>query len=348
VDPPVPAPARTRAAAPAVEWDGCRLRVLDQTALPERERVIELRSAAEVASAIRRLAVRGAPLIGVAAGYGLAMDAARVPSDEAIDVAASGLRAARPTAANLGWAVERVRRAAVSVPPPHRAAAARAEAEAIEAENAADGAEMADRAAELLEGARRLLTHCNTGELACGARGSALGVVLAMAERRPDVHVLVCETRPLLQGARLTTWELARRGIDHELIVDAAAAGLIRAGEVDAVVVGFDRAAANGDVANKVGTYGPALAARAAGIPFVFAGPMSSIDPTLRSGDEITIEERDPDEVRRVGGRLLAPPGTPCRNPAFDITPAELITALVTERGVARPVNRETMAALAR
>jgi methylthioribose-1-phosphate isomerase len=146
----------------------------------------------------------------------------------------------------------------------------------------------------------------------------------------------------------LTTWELARRGIDHELIVDAAAAGLIRAGEVDAVVVGFDRAAANGDVANKVGTYGHALAARAAGIPFVFAGPMSSIDPTLRSGDEITIEERDPDEVRRVGGRLLAPPGTPCRNPAFDITPAELITALVTERGVARPVNRETMAALAR
>ena len=341
------APARARPAPPPVKWDGRCLRVLDQTALPERERVIELRTAAEVSAAIRRLAVRGAPLIGVVAGYGLAMDAAHAPGDEAIDDAASILRSARPTAANLGWAVERVRRAAASAPPARRGAAARAEAEAIEAENATDGAEMADRAAELLEGARNLLTHCNTGELACGARGSALGVVMAMAERRPDVHVLVCETRPLLQGARLTTWELARRGIRHELIVDAAAAGLIRAGEVDAVVVGFDRAAANGDVANKVGTYAHALAARAAGIPFVFAGPTSSIDSTLGSGDEITIEERDPDEVRHAGGRLLVPAGTPCRNPAFDITPAELITALVTERGIARPVNRATMAALA-
>ena len=159
--------------------------------------------------------------------------------------------------------------------------------------------------------------------------------------------MLVCETRPLLQGARLTTWELAREGISHELIVDGAAAGLIRCGEVDAVVVGFDRAAANGDVANKVGTYAHALAARAAGIPFVFTGPSSSIDPTVTSGDEIPIEERDPDEVRHAGGRLLAPPGTRCRNPAFDITPAELITALVTERGVARPVNPDTMATLA-
>ena len=341
------APARACPGPPAVEWDGRSLRVLDQTALPEFERVIELGSAAEVAAAIRRLAVRGAPLIGVVAGYGLAMGVARAPGDEAIEAAASVLRSARPTAANLGWAVERVRRAALSGPPAQRAAAARAEAEAIEAENAADGVEMAGRAVELLAGARRLLTHCNTGELACGARGSALGVVLEMAERRPDLHVLVCETRPLLQGARLTTWELAREGISHELIVDGAAAGLIRGGEVDAVVVGFDRAAANGDVANKVGTYAHALAARAAGIPFVFAGPSSSIDPTVGSGDEIPIEERDPDEVRHAGGRLLAPPGTLCRNPAFDITPAELITALVTERGVARPVNPDTMATLA-
>lgn len=341
------APARTRPGPPAVEWDGRCLRVLDQTALPEAERVVELGGAAEVAAAIRRLAVRGAPLIGVVAGYGLAMEAERAGSEEAIDAAASVLRSARPTAANLGWAVERVRRATLAAPAAQRAAAARAEAEAIEAENAAGGAEMADRAADLLAGARRLLTHCNTGELACGARGSALGVVFAIAERRPDLHVLVCETRPLLQGARLTTWELAREGISHELIVDAAAAGLIRAGEVDAVVVGFDRAAANGDVANKVGTYAHALAARAAGIPFVFAGPTSSIDPSLPSGDAIPIEERDPDEVRHAGGRLLAPPDTPCRNPAFDITPAELVTALVTERGVARPVNRDTMAALA-
>jgi methylthioribose-1-phosphate isomerase len=342
----VSAPARARPAPAPVEWDGRRLRVLDQTLLPAAERVIELHAAAEVAAAIRRLAVRGAPLIGVVAGYGLAMEAARTPSNEALEAAATLLRSARPTAANLGWAVERVRRAALSVPPARRAATARAEAESIEAENAADGARMAERAADLLGAAGRLLTHCNTGELACGARGSAMGVVKAMAERRPDLQVLVCETRPLLQGARLTTWELARQGISHELIVDAAAAGLIRAGEVDAVVVGFDRAAANGDVANKVGTYAHALAARAAGVPFVFAGPTSSIDPTLRSGDEIVIEERDPDEVRHAAGTLVAPPGTPARNPAFDVTPAELITALVTERGVARPVSSETMAAL--
>jgi len=167
-----------------------------------------------------------------------------------------------------------------------------------------------------------------------------------MAERDPNLHVLVCETRPLLQGARLTTWELARAGISHELIVDAAAAGLIRGGEAGAVVVGFDRMAANGDTANKVGTYGHALAARAAQIPFVFAGPLSSIDVSLASGEEIRIEERDGDEVRRAGGALLTLPATPVRNPAFDVTPAELVTAVVTESGLARPVNSETIAAL--
>jgi methylthioribose-1-phosphate isomerase len=167
-----------------------------------------------------------------------------------------------------------------------------------------------------------------------------------MADRDPRLHVLVCETRPLLQGARLTTWELARAGISHELIVDAAAAGLIRAGEAGAVVVGFDRMAANGDTANKVGTYGHALAARAAGIPFVFAGPRSSIDASLGAGEEISIEERDGDEVRRAGGALVTVPGTPVRNPAFDVTPADLITAVVTEAGIAQPVDRETIAAL--
>ncbi|MGI8511221.1 MAG: S-methyl-5-thioribose-1-phosphate isomerase, partial [Solirubrobacteraceae bacterium] len=226
------------------------------------------------------------------------------------------------------------------------ALAARAEAEAIERENREAGAALAQRGADFLRGARRVLTHCNTGELAAAGRGSALGVVAAMAERDPGVRVLVCETRPLLQGARLTTWELAAAGIGHELIVDAAAAGLMRRGEVDAVLVGFDRAAANGDTANKVGTYGHALAARAAQIPFVFAGPTSSIDPTLASGEAIELEERDPDEVRHAAGVLLTVPGTPCRNPAFDVTPAELVTAVVTERGVAQPVNRQTMAAL--
>jgi methylthioribose-1-phosphate isomerase len=344
----VAAPARERAAPPPVAWDGRRLRVLDQTALPAEERVLELDDGRAVADAIRRLAVRGAPLIGVTAAYGLAMEVARDPRGEAVEAGARRLRESRPTAANLGWAVERVRRAALAAPEAQRAPAARAEAERIETENARDGAAMSERAADLLAGAGRVLTHCNTGRLACGAPGSALGAIAVMASRRPDLRVLVCETRPLLQGARLTTWELARAGIAHELIVDAAAAGLVRAGEVDAVVVGFDRAAANGDVANKVGTYGHALAAAAAGIPFVFVGPTSSIDPATGSGDEIVIEERGADEVLRPGGATVAPAGTPCRNPAFDVTPAHLVTALVTETGVARPVDADSVAALLR
>jgi methylthioribose-1-phosphate isomerase len=252
---------------------------------------------------------------------------------------------------NLAWAVERVATAArAAAAGPAMAAAARAEAEAIAAENVAAGQALAARGAELLAelGVRRVLTHCNTGELACGARGSALGVIAALAEREAGVHVLVCETRPLLQGARLTAWELAGLGVPHELIVDAAAAGLIRAGEADAVVVGFDRMAANGDAANKVGTYGHALAARAAGVPFLFAGPTSSIDAALAGGEEIEIEERDGDEVRRAGAQLLTLPDTPVRNPAFDVTPAELVSAVVTERGVARPVGPDTVAALLR
>jgi methylthioribose-1-phosphate isomerase len=334
-------------AAPAVlRWDGERLRVLDQTLLPAREEELVLDDAGAVADAIGRLAVRGAPLIGVAAAYGIAMAVAADARDAEIDRAAAALSAARPTAANLAWAVQRVRRAALAAPPDERPAAARGEAEKIEAENARGGAEMAQRAADLLGEPRRVLTHCNTGELACGARGSALGVVMALAERDPSVEVLVCETRPLLQGARLTVWELARMGIGHELIVDGAAAGLIRGGEADAVVVGFDRAAANGDVANKVGTYAHALAANAAGIPFVVAGPTSSIDAEAATGDSIEIEERGGDEVRHAGGALLTLPDTPVRNPAFDITPADLVTALVTERGVAQPVNRETVARL--
>jgi methylthioribose-1-phosphate isomerase len=334
------------AAPPPLRWDGSRLHVLDQTRLPAREQVVALTGAADTADAIRRLVVRGAPLIGVVAGYGLAMELAGEPSLGALERGAQELRSARPTAANLAWAVDRVAAAARAAGPAGLAGAARAEAEAIEAENAAAGAALAERGADLLAGTTRVLTHCNTGALACGTRGSGLGVIMAMAERDPRLHVLVCETRPLLQGARLTTWELARAGISHELIVDAAAAGLIRRGEAGAVVVGFDRMAANGDTANKVGTYGHALAARAAGIPFVFAGPRSSIDPTLASGAEISIEERDGDEVRLAGGTLVTVPDTRVRNPAFDVTPAELVTAVVTEAGVARPVDRVTIAAL--
>ena len=236
--------------------------------------------------------------------------------------------------------------ATLAAPPDERAAVARTEAETIHASEDAASAAIALLGADLLAGSRRILTHCNTGALACGGTGSALAVAVELAER-DDITVLACETRPLLQGARLTIWELRRAGIAHELLVDGAAAGLIRRGEIDAVIVGCDRVAANGDVANKVGTYAHALAARAAGIPFVVAGPTSTIDASIATGEEIVIEERDMDEVRHAGGALLTEAGTPCRNPAFDVTPAELVTALVTERGIASPVTTESVMALA-
>ncbi|MEA2126794.1 MAG: methylthioribose-phosphate isomerase [Solirubrobacteraceae bacterium] len=298
-------------------WTGAALEVLDQTLLPHAEVVTALETADAVADAIRRLAVRGAPLIGVAAAYGVVLAGAD-------DAAIARLRAARPTAVNLAWAVDRV------VAAPDRLA----EAQAIEREDEEASAALARHGADALEaalgdGPLRLMTHCNTGALAASGRGTALGVVCELADRR-DVSVLVCEARPLLQGARLTTWELARAGIPHELIVDSAGAGLIARGEVDAVITGFDRVAANGDVCNKVGTYGLALAAHAAGVPFVAAGPSSSVDADTPTGADIEVEERDAGEVLRD----WAPPGTRVRNPAFDVTPAALVWALVTESGV--------------
>jgi methylthioribose-1-phosphate isomerase len=329
----------------ALRWDGRALRVLDQTLLPAREDWLELTGAEDTAAAIRRLSVRGAPLIGMVAAYGLALELARRPGLGTLERAADLLVAARPTAVNLAWAVERVRAAALAAGPASMAGAARAEAERIHAEEDAASAAIARHGADLLAGARRILTICNTGALAAGGEGTALAVVLEL-HRRDGVEVLACETRPLLQGARLTAWELGRAGVPHELVVDSAAAGLIRRGLADAVIAGTDRVAANGDVANKVGTYALALAARAAGIPFVIAGPTSSIDASLPDGDRIEIEERDADEVRAFGGVPVAPPGTRVRNPAFDVTPADLVTALVTERGVAAPPTAGSIAAL--
>jgi methylthioribose-1-phosphate isomerase len=324
------------AAPPPIEWTGDELRLLDQTLLPAREEVLALRDAEGVAEAIRRLAVRGAPNIGIAAAYGLALEAGEA---ESLERAWALLRSSRPTAVNLSYAVDRVRAAALA----GGAAAARAEAEAIHAEEDAASEAIARHGAALLANARRPMTICNTGALAAGGAGTALAVIAALPEIE---EVLACETRPLLQGARLTVYELRRLGIPHALVVDGAAPGLIRRGEVDAVVVGCDRVAASGDVANKVGTYSLALACAAAGIPFVVAGPTSSIDARTPDGAAIPIEERDADEVLHAGGALLTLPGTPVRNPAFDVTPAALITALVTERGVAQPVDRHSVAAL--
>ncbi|WP_372788191.1 S-methyl-5-thioribose-1-phosphate isomerase [Paraconexibacter sp.] len=342
------------AAAPparALRWDGARLELLDQTRLPDREIWLTPAGAEEVAVAIERLAVRGAPNIGIAAAYGLAMEVTATPGLGTLEAAWERLRTSRPTAVNLGWAVDRVRAAALAAGPARMAAAAREQAQAIHAWEDEASALLCAAGAGLLRDlvpARepvRVLTHCNTGALATGGTGSALGVIAELARHRA-VEVLACETRPLLQGARLTAWELGRLGIPHALLVDGAAAGLIARGEVDAVIVGCDRVAANGDTANKVGTYAHALAAGAAGIPFLVAGPTSSIDPHIAHGDDIAIEERDAREVTHVAGSPTAPLGTQARNPAFDVTPARLITALVTERGVARPVEPRTVGAL--
>jgi methylthioribose-1-phosphate isomerase len=313
----VAAPAQRTRPVAALRFDGEALVVLDQTLLPGREEYLRLTTPDAVAEAIRRLAIRGAPLIGVAAGYGVALDPG----------GAEVLKAARPTAVNLAYAVDRV----------YAAADRLAEARAIHAEEEAASGAIAEHGAELLGGARRILTHCNTGALAAPGRGTAFAVIAELHDRGMLTGVVATESRPLLQGARLTAYELGRYGIPHELIVDSAAAGLIAAGTVDAVIVGCDRVAANGDVANKVGTYPLALAAHAAGVPFVVAGPTSTIDLDCPTGRDIVIEERDPDEVRTAAGQALAPAGTRCRNPAFDVTPARYITALVTERGVLQP-----------
>jgi methylthioribose-1-phosphate isomerase len=337
-----------RRAAPmrAVYFDGRVLRAVDQTLLPWQRIELSLHDAEEVAAAIRRLAVRGAPLIGVAAAYGVALELARDCTTRALDRACTLLGQARPTAVNLRHALERVEAAALAVPEHEMAAAALTSARAVEADEVAASAAMAANGAELLSGAAAVLTHCNAGALAAPGRGTALAVIAELADRGSLGKVLLTETRPLLQGARLTAYELSALEIPHQLVIDSAAPALIAAGEVQAVVVGCDRVAANGDVANKVGTYSLALAANAASIPFVVVGPTSTIDTDCADGGQIVIEERSADEVRSAAGHPTAPPGTDCRNPAFDVTPSHLITALVTERGVVQPVNSVSVATL--
>jgi methylthioribose-1-phosphate isomerase len=342
----------TTAPVVAVHYADGALRAIDQTQLPWREVELELRCADDVVAAIRRLSIRGAPLIGVAGAYGVALELARDP--DALQAACTALAGARPTAVNLAHAVERVRGAVLVAGAAGTTVAAEvalAEARALHAEEEAASGAIARHGADLLAGRRRILTHCNTGALAAPGRGTALAVIAELSDRGELELVLAAESRPLLQGARLTVYELRRLGIDHALVVDGAAAGLIAAGEVDAVIVGCDRVAANGDVANKVGTYPHALAAAATGIPFVVAGPCTTIDPACLSGSEIVVEQRDGDEVRGAGlwreePLALTVAGTPCRNPAFDITPAALVTALVTERGVAAPPTRESVSGL--
>ncbi len=339
----------------AVRWaaDSRAVEVLDQTRLPEAEVWLRLGSAAEVAEAIRRLRVRGAPAIGIAAARGLALELALATSlepaafDARLAETAATLKGARPTAVNLAWAVDRL----CAVAAEHRgkgpggvACKVWGEADRIAAEDAAMCRAIGEHALGLFpepDGRPlEVLTHCNAGALATGGIGTALAGVYLAAERGRSVHVWVDETRPLLQGSRLTAWELGRAGIPATVIVDSVAASLMAAGKVDLVITGADRIAANGDAANKIGTYALAVLARHHAVPFYVAAPSSTVDPATPTGAAIPIEERGADEVRRGFGRLTAPATVPVFAPAFDVTPAALIAAIVTDRGVLRPPYR--------
>jgi methylthioribose-1-phosphate isomerase len=326
-----------------VAWQEDRVVLLDQRRLPTEEIEIECRTWQEVAEAIRTLAVRGAPAIGVTAAFGLALAGLRSPASSPdglladLERAAAGLAATRPTAVNLFWALDRMRRRAETLRGEPLETIRRSlvvEAGRILAEDIEANRRLGAHGAWLVPQGGRILTHCNAGGLATAGYGTALGVVRGAAEAGRRPFVWVDETRPVLQGARLTAWELAKEGIPHTVIADVAAASLMARGEVDLVVVGADRIAANGDTANKIGTYGVAVLARAHGLPFYVAAPWSTIDLALPDGRAIPIEERDAREVQEIAGRRLVPAGSPAWNPAFDVTPAALITAIVTERGV--------------
>ncbi|HEY4233306.1 MAG TPA: S-methyl-5-thioribose-1-phosphate isomerase [Lacipirellulaceae bacterium] len=313
--------------------------LLDQTRLPAETAYLECRTAEEVWQAIRLLAVRGAPAIGVAAAYGVCVG---LQSGRSVNDICDYLATSRPTAVNLFWALERMRNASHNVALPERPARLLAEARAIHDEDrelcAAIGRHGADLLANLPHGAG-ILTHCNTGALATGGEGTALAVIIELARRGKRPHVWADETRPLLQGARLTMWELAQHGIDATLICDSAAAQVMREGRVQAVITGADRIAANGDTANKIGTYSVATLARAHSIPFYVAAPTTTFDLSLATGREIPIEQRAAEEITHGFGRQTTPDGAQVYNPAFDVTPAELITAVITDRGVIQPVN---------
>ena len=334
----------------AVRWSDDRraVEILDQTLLPTSETYVQLRTAAEVAAAIRELRVRGAPAIGVAAALGLALETARhtgEPRDafmRAFDVAYHELRNARPTAVNLAWSVDRLRRKLDALGAEETGVIAcklYGEATSILEEDRAMSRRLGEHGYTLLPADReiRVLTVCSAGALATAGMGTALAPIYYAQEQGRQVHVYACETRPLLQGSRITAWELQRSGIRCTLAIDSAAPLLLRDRAVDVVLVGADRIAANGDVANKVGTYSLAVHARAAGVPLIVLAPRSTIDAATPTGAEIPIEQRAADEVRRGFGSPTAPHDIDVFAPAFDVTPADLITAIVTDGGVHRP-----------
>ncbi len=353
-------PTVVPSALATLQWQGDAtdgwLRLIDQTLLPETFTEIDCRDVPTVWEAIRSLRVRGAPAIGIAAAFGAVLGgqaaAARGADAEAVRaevvLASDQLRTSRPTAVNLFWALDRMDRVAAAEAPQHTEGVGLltrllAEAVAINDEDRAMCRSIGQYGADLIAPGQGVLTHCNAGGLATADYGTALAVIFAAHERGVPFRVFADETRPLLQGSRLTAWELQRRGVPVTLICDSMAAQVMKERKVDLIVVGADRIAANGDTANKIGTYGVALLARAHGLPFYVAAPSSTFDLTLADGSSIPIEQRDPREITHGYGRVTAPEGIDVYNPAFDVTPANLITGIVTERGVIRPVNAATI-----
>ncbi len=327
-----------------IEWTGEALLLLDQRVLPERETILRYTDPSGVAEAIRTMVVRGAPAIGVTAAFGLVLSVSRAraenrPWREAFAAAAEELGGTRPTAVNLFWAIERMRRLSSSLPddPSEAERLLGAEAVAVYKEDLSANRAMGSHGARLIPEGTSVLTHCNAGALATAGYGTALGVIRAAAEAGKRIHVYVDETRPFLQGARLTAWELMKDGIPCTLISDNMAAKLLGDGKIGAAIVGADRIARNGDVANKIGTYGVAVLCRVHKVPFYVAAPCSTIDRAIPTGKGIPIEERDPAEVTHLGGRRIAPEGVRVYNPAFDVTPARYVSAIVTEKGVLFP-----------
>ena len=325
----------------AIEWLGNRVRILDQTRLPQEEVYLELSRYQDIASAIRKLKIRGAPAIGVAGAYGIALGALKIKAksreefQEKLRAISQTLANTRPTARNLFRAIDRMQQVAGASKDVKQIQTALVnEAIKIHTEEAEATTKLSQLGAELIEDGFAILTHCNTGALATAGYGTALGIIKQAKEQGKKLRVLVTETRPLLQGARITAWELKRAGIPFTLITDSMAGYFMSRGEVDCVIVGADRIASNGDTANKIGTYTLAVLAKEHSIPFYVAAPTTTIDLTLASGAQIPIEQRSPEEVTRIQGVSIAPEGVNAQNPAFDITPHQYITAIITERGI--------------
>ncbi len=333
-----------------IEWTPAGVVMIDQRKLPREAVYVTCKTCEEVAEAIRKMIIRGAPAIGVAAAMGVALGVQQAPDgdlDGALEAICRTLAATRPTAVNLFWAIERMKRAYRSAARERVREALVEEALAIYREDIAINERIGRMGAPLLPDGKMVLTHCNAGALATAGYGTALGVVRAAAAAGKRIAVMADETRPYLQGARLTVWELEQDGIPATLITDNMAGHFLKSGRIGCVIVGADRIAANGDVANKIGTYSVSVLAKENGVPFYVAAPVSTLDLTLASGDEIPIEQRAASEVTHLAGVPIAPEGVAVENPAFDVTPNRYVTAIITERGVAYPPYEESLRRLA-